>query len=344
MSTVDVAIVLGPNTPPTLSVQIVKWMSDPDLAMRLEAAAAALIQLLLVIGSLILWRGGEIVVGILGAKWVMRGTRSFGDNALRVVGLGAGVLVCTGVLLGLVSLGVWSVAGLWSYPDVLPDSLFARSWSRHWGNIFDTGITTLLIALCATFIAVLLTLGCLEAEYRFNFTMSERGVFLLYLPLMVPQTAFLPGLQTLMLSTGLKGGFVPVVLAHLVFVLPYVFLSLSDPFRAWDVRFGTIAAALGRSANGVLWRVRLPMLLAPVLTAVAVGFAASVGQYLPTLLVGGGRLSTLTTEAVALAAGGDRRAIGVYGLAQTVAAILPFAAALLLPQIIWRNRRGLSDA
>ena len=344
MSTVDVAIVLGPNTPPTLSVQIVKWMSDPDLAMRLEAAAAALVQLLLVIGALIWWRGGEIVVGILGAKWVMRGTRSFGDNALRVVGLGAGVLVCTGVLLGLVSLGVWSVAGLWSYPDVLPDSLSARSWSRHWGNIFDTGITTLLIAVCATFIAVLLTLGCLEAEYRFDFTMSERGVFLLYLPLMVPQTAFLPGLQTLMLSAGLKSGFVPVVLAHLVFVLPYVFLSLSDPFRAWDVRFGTIAAALGRSANGVFWRVRLPMLLAPVLTAVAVGFAASVGQYLPTLLVGGGRLSTLTTEAVALAAGGDRRAIGVYGLAQTVAAILPFAAALLLPQIIWRNRRGLSDA
>ena len=344
MSTVDVAIVLGPNTPPTLSVQIVKWMSDPDLAMRLEAAAAALVQLLLVIGALIWWRGGEIVVGILGAKWVMRGTRSFGDNALRVVGLGAGVLVCTGVLLGLVSLGVWSVAGLWSYPDVLPDSLSARSWSRHWGNIFATGITTLLIAVCATFIAVLLTLGCLEAEYRFDFTMSERGVFLLYLPLMVPQTAFLPGLQTLMLSAGLKSGFVPVVLAHLVFVLPYVFLSLSDPFRAWDVRFGTIAAALGRSANGVFWRVRLPMLLAPVLTAVAVGFAASVGQYLPTLLVGGGRLSTLTTEAVALAAGGDRRAIGVYGLAQTVAAILPFAAALLLPQIIWRNRRGLSDA
>lgn len=55
---------------------------------------------------------------------------------------------------------------------------------------------------------------------------------------------------------------------------------------------------------------RLPMLLAPVLTAVAVGFAASVGQYLPTLLVGGGRLSTLTTEAVALAAGATAARLG----------------------------------
>ena len=85
------------------------------------------------------------------------------------------------------------------------------------------------------------------------------------------------------------------------------------------------------------------MLLAPILTAFAVGFAVSVGQYLPTLLVGGGRIQTLTTEAVALSAGGDRRAIGVFALAQTVAALLPFALALALPAFVWRNRRGVRD-
>ena len=83
------------------------------------------------------------------------------------------------------------------------------------------------------------------------------------------------------------------------------------------------------------------MLLRPVLTAAAVGMAVSVGQYLPTLLIGGGRVATLTTEAVALAAGGDRRAIGVYGLMQTAAALLPFAVALAVPALVWRNRRGL---
>ena len=43
MSVVDVAVILGPNTPPTLSVQIVKWMSDLDLAMRSQVAAGALL-------------------------------------------------------------------------------------------------------------------------------------------------------------------------------------------------------------------------------------------------------------------------------------------------------------
>ena len=58
MSVVDVAVILGPNTPPSLSVQIVKWMSDPDLAMRLEGAAGALLKLELVIGACcVAWHG-----------------------------------------------------------------------------------------------------------------------------------------------------------------------------------------------------------------------------------------------------------------------------------------------
>jgi putative thiamine transport system permease protein len=85
------------------------------------------------------------------------------------------------------------------------------------------------------------------------------------------------------------------------------------------------------------------MLLRPVLTAAAVGFAVSVGQYLPTLLVGAGRVQTVTTEAVALASGGDRRVIGVYALVQTAAALAPFLLALALPRLLWRNRRGMQD-
>jgi putative thiamine transport system permease protein len=46
---------------------------------------------------------------------------------------------------------------------------------------------------------------------------------------------------------------------------------------------------------------------ASLLAALAVGFAVSVAQYLPTLFVGAGRFNTVTTEAVTLASGGQRR-------------------------------------
>ena len=341
MSVVDVAVILGPNTPPSLSVQIVKWMSDPDLAMRLQAAAGALLQLTLVIGALGFWRLGEVVLGRVGRRWVAGGHRGRFDVVAGQIGLGLGTLSALAVLLGMVVLTIWSFAGFWSFPEMVPDHFTLRNWTRFGPEALEALGETALIAITVALAALLLTIGCLEAEYRYGLEFSKRGVWMLYLPLLVPQTAFLPGLQTLMLSIGADEGRLPVMLAHLVFVLPYVFLSLADPFRAWDTRMGTIAAALRASPNGILWRVRLPMLLRPILTALAVGVAVSVGQYLATLLIGGGRVATLTTEAVALASGGDRRAIGVYGLVQTGAALVPFAFALLLPALVWRNRKGL---
>lgn len=344
MSVVDVAIILGPNTPPPLSVQIVKWMSDPDIAMRTQAAAAALLQLGLVLGVLLLWRIAESVIGYIGHKWVVSGFRGAADRAVGVVALVAGSVSAMAIILGLFVLTVWSFAGFWGFPDALPDQFSMKSWMRHSNGALDALGQTALIAAIVTFVALVLTIGCLEAEYRHGLQLGQRGMWLLYLPLLIPQTAFLPGFQTLLLGIHADIGLVPVLIAHLVFVLPYVFLSLADPFRAWDGRIGVVASALGAGADRVLWRVRLPMLLRPILTAAAVGFAVSVGQYLATLLMGGGRIATLTTEAVALSSGGDRRAIGVYSLMQTGAALVPFAIALVIPAIVWRNRRGLRHA
>ena len=341
MSVVDVALILGPTTPSTLAVQIVDWMNAPALEERLIASAGAILQLGLVIGALALWRGMEAVCARLGHVWVDFGGRGGIDGAAAGVAIGAGVLIWGAMILGLASLALWSFAGFWSFPDVLPDGLGLRTWDRHGEDALATMGQTFLVAGLSVLVAIALVIGCLEAEYRSGRRMTRTGQWILYLPLLVPQVAFLPGLQTLLLAFGADKGLAPVVFAHLIFVLPYVFLSLGDPWRAWDARMGTVAATLGARPARVLWTVRMPMLLRPVLTALAVGVAVSVGQYLPTLLIGGGRVSTLTTEALALTSGGDRRAIGLYGLMQTLAALLPFLAALVIPALVWRNRRRL---
>jgi putative thiamine transport system permease protein len=345
MSVVDVAIILGPNAPPPLAAQVVRWMHDPDLALRFRAAAGAMLQLGLVLAALGVWIGLERLAARLGRLWIARGGRGdpVAERALRGLGLGLGAASAALVLAGLAGLAVWSVAGLWRFPEALPDALTLRGWARHGPQILAPLGETALIGAAATALALLLTIACLEAEHRHGLRPAGRALWLLYLPLIVPQVAFLAGFQTLALSAGLDGGRAAVVVVHLVFVLPYVFLSLADPWRAWDARQDLAARALGAGPDRVLWTVRLPMLLRPLLTAAAVGFAVSVGQYLPTLLVGGGRVATVTTEAVALAAGGDRRSIAVYALVQTGAALAPFLAAVLLPRILWRNRAGARD-
>lgn len=341
MSAVDVALILGPSTPPILSVRILRWMNDPDLSMRALAAAGAVLQLALTLAALGLWRLGELAIAALGRRWTEAGGRGHAEAPLRAMALAAGFLGAAAVILGLAGLAVWSVAGFWGFPDLLPQGFTARTWMRHAMALTEPLADTALIALAASGIALALTLSCLEAEQRYGLRPTARALWLLYLPLIVPQICFLPGLQTLALLSGADGNLAAVTAAHVVFVLPYTFLSLSDPYRAWDPRLGAVGRALGAGPGRVFWRLRLPMLLRPALTATAVGCAVSVGQYLPTLLIGGGRVQTLTTEALALASGGDRRIVGVTALAQTGAAFLPFAAALLIPALAWRNRAGM---
>jgi len=112
-------------------------------------------------------------------------------------------------------------------------------------------------------------------------------------------------------------------------------------YRAFDGRLLTTARALGCSRLRACWQVQWRILLRPALAAWAVGFAVSVAQYLPTLFAGGGRFATVTTEAVALSAGGNRSVLAVQALLQIALPLAAFALAALWPRWASRNRLGL---
>nr|WP_175580964.1 ABC transporter permease subunit [Marivivens donghaensis] len=334
ISVVDVAIILGPTTPPPLAVAITRLMNDPDLAMRSKAAAGALVQLGLVMAAFSIWWAVERMCRAFRNGIINGGGRLPSAEVTKPFGKATAYAITAMLIMGIVIAALWSVAGFWGFPDLLPNSFTLRSWARR-DALIDAGMETVLIAGAAVVAALLIALSL-------TYTDRKLPTWLLYAPLIVPQVTFLPGLQTLMLFAGLEAGFFPVLIVHLIFVLPYVLLTFQGASDAWDRRFAVIGAALGRSRVSIFVRLQLPMLIGPLLGALAIGFAVSVGQYLPTLLIGGGRVETLTTEAVALASGGDRRLIGVYAVAQTIAALLPFVIAALLPAIVWRNRKGMT--
>ena len=72
------------------------------------------------------------------------------------------------------------------------------------------------------------------------------------------------------------------------------------------------------------------------------GFAVSTAQYLPTLFAGAGRVVTVTTEAVTLSSGGDRRVIGVFAVLQAVLPLAAYGLAFLWPAVLFRRRRGMA--
>jgi len=340
-SVVDVALILGPHLPPTLPVRLIDWMNDPDLETRFLASAGAVLQLGVTLTALIAWIGLERIGRLLVCSSRQAGQRWRRDMVLRA---GARIVMIASAAIvfgGIAVLALWSVSGLWQFPDALPSNFSLRAWMQALPRMSGPLATTLAVAGLSTLIALLLTILCLEREYETGRGRGGGALLLIYLPLIVPQISFMFGLQVLSIWLGVDASFPALVLAHLVFVLPYVFLSLSDPWRAHDPRHDLIAAGLGMSRTRTLIRIRLPMLTRAILTAAAVGFSVSVGQYLPTVLIGAGRLTTVTTEAVALAAGGNRRVIGVYAFMQTLLPFLAFAIATGLPGLVFRNRRGL---
>ena len=341
ISVVDVAIVLGPTTPPTLPVLVLKWMNDPVLEMRFLASAAAILVLVATIAAVLVWIGGEQAAARLGLERIERGARREGAGIAGAVASLSGVLMVTLLLLTAASLVLWAFAESWKFPEPWPAKFTTAIWQRHWDQLVDPLVNALVIAAGAGLLALILTIALLERDVRFTNGQSGKVRSLIYLPLIVPQIAFLPGLQILFIAGGLDAGLAVIVLVHLMFVLPYVYLSLSDPWNHFDDRYRKAALVLGSDPHRALMRVRLPMLLAALLTAFAVGFAVSIGQYLPTLLFSSGRVPTITTEAVALASGGDRRLGAIYALLQATLPFVGFLMATVLPAIIYSNRRAL---
>ncbi len=340
-SNVDVALVLGPVAPPPLSVQILRWMNDPDLVKGTIAAAAAIIQIGVTLLALMTWWIGEYAVLHLARLAAIHGWR-FGRDRFLQISVGLVTAIAVGlVVFGLALLALWSLAGVWRFPDALPRIWTLSGWISQFSNLAETGLRAAVIAVISSLLSLVLVLASLENEYRSDIRPTRLAWWTIFIPLLVPQIAFMGGLSVLFLRLGIDGTLWSVIIVHMIFVFPYVYLTLADPWNAFDVRYLHVARTLGKGDDRNFWSIRLPMLLAPVLAAFALGVAVSISQYLPTLLIGAGRQPTITTEAIALASGGNRRLIGTYALIQTLLPFVFFALASLVPRITWANRRDL---
>jgi len=341
LSVVDMAMVLGPTTPPTLAPLVLRWFYDPDLAMRFQAAAGAALQLGVVVLAIALWRGLEAVVARLARPWLVHGGRG-GPGAAPRLAAWAGVSILFAFSCAcLLGLALWSIARRWPFPAALPGTWELGRWSDRLAALAGPTWTTLVVGAIATAVAIALVAGCLENESRRQQRPGPGALALIYLPLLVPQIGFLFGVQVLFLWLGLADGWLALIWTHLLFVLPYVFLTLADPYRSLDPRYARSALALGKPPWLVWLKIKLIMLLRPLLIAMAVGFAVSVAQFLPTLFAGGGRFATLTTETLTLAGGGDRRIVGLFGFALAALPFVGFALALAVSGWRFRHRRAM---
>lgn len=339
-ASVEMPLILGPNTPPTLAVAIMHWFNDVDLNLRIKASAGALLQLALTGGLLALWLSGEKAIKVLFSDSLTNGVREYGGFYWQKLTVILTALVIGFILLSLIALILWSVAGFWRFPDALPEQFTLLHFNSALMQMSNPLFNTLAIGLVTTVFAITVTLLCLESEQLSDKPISRFTSLIIYLPLLVPSIAFLFGLVWIQQWVNNQAAFFNVVFTHLLFVLPYVFLSLASSYRRLDSRFARVAASLGAAPSKVFFKVKLPQLFAPILIAAALGLAISFGQYLPTLLAGGGRIATITTEAVTLANGASRRTSAVYAIMQMALPLIGFILAWVLPKYFFKSARA----
>lgn len=336
-ASVEMPLILGPNTPPTLAVSIIQWFNDVDLTLRIKASAGALLQLVLTAGLVGFWLGGEKTIKAIFSVSSVNGKRHYADTIWQKVTAILTVGVIGFMLMSLAGLVLWAFAGFWRFPSMLPEQFVLLHFQSAFTQMSTPLVNTLSIGAVSTAFAVFLTLLCLEAEQLSARPLSHFTSFIIYLPLLVPSIAFLFGLVWLQQLANHQSEFFNVAFAHLLFVLPYVFLSLASSYRRLDPRFAHVAASLGAAPIKVFFQIKLPQLFAPILIAIALGLAISFGQYLPTLLAGGGRIATITTEAVTLANGASRRTSAVYAIMQMALPLIGFVLAWVLPKYFFRS-------
>jgi len=335
LTVVDLALIVGPGAPPTLAALAWQWLADADVARNAQGAASAL----LLTGVLAALVGLGTTVHRVLARWGRRRAASgvrppqgaaFAAGRHAVSALGPGfVAVYAAVLIGLL---VLSFAGPWAFPALWPASPSGDVWTQALGSSGTLGFTAALAAASAL-LSVVLAVAWLESTPP---RWDAAATPLVLLPLVLPQLLLLVGLYRGALALRLDGTAAGLLWVHVLMVLPYVFTALAPAWRSFDQRYEWAALALGRSRRAFWWRVKWPLLAAPLASAAAIGFAVSVAQYLSTQFIGAGRHVTLTTESVTLASGGQRALAAAFALLQALLPALGFGLAW------WVGRRAVA--
>lgn len=166
VSVVDVAIILGPQLPATLPVRIAQWAADDDLRARFLASAAALLQLAVVLAAVVIWLLIERIGRFVLARLTYSGRRLRNDAVPRLISAFAMAACAALIFVGIAILGVWSIAGLWQFPDAWPAKLTPQAWLRTLPQLWPALRTTIALALSSASLALFLAVLLLHRNGR----------------------------------------------------------------------------------------------------------------------------------------------------------------------------------
>jgi spermidine/putrescine transport system permease protein len=205
------------------------------------------------------------------------------------------------------ALGAWSaLALLYLFIPIFIVVLFSFNDNRgrfnftwqgftldHWANPFenpDLAVAlknSILIAIIATVIAT--ALGTFMAMSLVRYRFRGRGTvdFYVFLPLATPEVVLGAALLALFLQAGTNTGFATIVIAHVMFTISYVVVTVKARLEGMDRHIEEAAMDLGATEWATFRKITLPMIAPGVAAAALLAAAISVDDFVITVFNAG---------------------------------------------------------
>jgi spermidine/putrescine transport system permease protein len=167
------------------------------------------------------------------------------------------------------------------------------AWKDPWKypGLVDALQESLKVAAVATLIAVVLGSLVAIALVRHRFRGAGGIDLFLVVPLTSPEVVLGSSLLTLFLDFGWNLGFRTIVLAHIMFQISFVALTVKARIRGFDWSLEDAAMDLGATPTRTFLRITLPLIFPGIVAAAMLSFALSLDDFIITLFTAG---STLT--------------------------------------------------
>jgi len=244
----------------------------------------------------------------------------------------AGLLIVTTlVALPFVPLFLWAFAGEWRFPDLLPSAWSVRGLSYLFepgGRVLGATLNSLLIAVSVALASVVIGTPAGMALGGYEWRMKGLVIFFILLPILVPPLASTMGLHVTFIRLGLADTTLGVFLVHLVPTVPYTAIIMTSIFAERTGELEEAARTLGANPWQAFRHVTLPEVAPGVAVAGLFAFLISWGQYILTLLIGGGNVVTLPMLLFSAASGNDPIITSALAIVFALPAVLALVVAL----------------
>jgi putative spermidine/putrescine transport system permease protein len=231
------------------------------------------------------------------------------------------------IVIPCLILPAWSFMGRWPWPGLLPQGFTLRGMEELFSgtsNLFSILFSSIMLSLTVAFLAALIGMMTARALLFYNFKGRKLISFAAVLPIIVPGTAFAMGIHVVFLHLGLADTFTGVVLVHLIYTLPYTVNIMTDVTASVGDGLELQGQVLGASPVQAFFRITLPLILPGVISSASMAYIISFSQYFLTLMIGGGKIKTLSIVMVPFIQSGDRTIASSYALVFVVSTLLIF--------------------